>query len=398
MWIKRDFEETFHQTQTLPAVLIKGMRQCGKSSFLKRILSPHTQIAYLDHLELRQLAEENPALFFKQFPPPILIDEVQYAPNLFPQIKLIIDEAREARLADGGKKIPIQFLMTGSEQTEIRQKINESLGGRISEYILHPLSVHELKHHDARFDIRTVFLKGGWPELHIDHDLHPQDFLNQLIDSFIGKDIARKQGVEKIQSFMKALRLLAARSGQLLNVSEIAAQVSVKSPALHDWINLLEENYVLTQLPSFVGNLSKRVVKSKKIFINDLGLTTRLQGWLELEPLFLSPMMGHCFETLVYTEILRTKDHFNKRWNIFYWRTKHGEEIDFIVEDERGKRMAIEAKVTGTDVNPAEYLKHVDADHPIYVVTLAGVPTKKSSRCIEVPITELAEMLLSVLG
>ncbi|MBI2606179.1 MAG: ATP-binding protein [Deltaproteobacteria bacterium] len=374
------------------------MRQAGKSSLLLRLSGTKYRVAKLDDLDLRTLAQDNPALFFEQYPAPVIVDEAQYAPNLFPEIKLRIDRLREARLHGSKENLSSLFLMTGSEQTEIKLKIRESLGGRLSEYTLHPFSIHELLTHDPHLNLNSLFLRGGWPELHVDPGLRPDEFLNQLIDTFIGKDVARKQGVEKMQSFMKALKLLAARTGQLLNVSEIAAQAGVKSPIMHDWISLLEENFILTQLPSYSANLSKRVVKSKKILMNDLGLATRLQGWRELEPLLLSPSLGQNFETLVYTEILRTRDHFNKRWNLHYWRTKQTEEVDFLIEDERGKIVAIEAKVTGADFNPREYLKYFGAKNPIYVVTLAGREIRRSATCTEIPIRNLARLLLDELA
>ncbi len=398
MWIKRDFQSVFEKLHPLPAVLLRGMRQTGKSSLLQKLSGVNVPVARLDHLDLRSLAQENPALFFAQYPPPILIDEAQYAPNLFPEIKLMIDKLRENRLKGDPKKISTLFFMTGSEQTEIKKKVMESLGGRLSEYTLHPLSIHELVSHNPNYNLQDVFLTGGWPELHIDPALRPDEFLNQLIDSFIGKDIARKQGVEKIDSFMKALKLIAARTANLLNTSEIAGVSGVRSPIMHDWISLLEENFVLTQLPSFSTNLSKRVVKSKKIFMNDVGLATRLQGWRAREPLLLSPTLGQNFETLVFTEILRTKDHFQKRWNIYFWRTKQMEEIDFLIEDERGKIIAIEAKVTGTSFKPKEFIKHFGEKTPIYMATLEGKTLKRSENCTEVPVRKLAELLLSELA
>ncbi len=350
----------------------------------------------LDDLDLRELAQSSPRLFFKQYPPPVIIDEAQYAPHLFPEIKLLIDGWREERIKRKRPSFAASILMTGSEQTEIKEKIQESLGGRLSEYTLHPLSIHEMIAHDSDFNLREFFLKGGWPELYVNPTLRPDQFLNQLIDTFIGKDIARKQGVEKIISFMKALKLLAARTGQLLNVSEIAAQAGVKSPVTQDWINLLEENYVVTQLPSFSTNLSKRVVKANKIFINDVGLASRLQGWRELEPLLFGPQLGGLFETLVFSEILKTKDHFHRRWNLYYWRTKQKEEIDFLIEDEQGKVIALDAKVAGEPVTPKEYLTHGPSKH-VYVVSMKGKPMKKSATCTEIPLETLAKFLLSEL-
>lgn len=396
MWIKRDFQDTFASLSPLPAVLLRGMRQTGKSSVLQQLGGDRYRVARLDDLDHRNLAQESPALFFKQFAPPVIIDEAQYAPNLFPQIKLMIDEWRTLRIRQQVPDFKASFLMTGSEQTEIKEKIQESLGGRLSEYTLHPLSVHELERHHPNFDLLGSFLKGGWPELYVDPTLKPDEFLNQLIDTFIGKDIARKQGVEKMLSFMKALKLLAARSGNLLNVSEVAAQSGVKSPITQDWINLLEENFVLTQLPSFSNNLSKRVVKSRKVFINDVGLASRLQGWRELDPLIVSPQFGSLFETLVFTEILRTRDHFQKRWNLYYWRTKQTEELDFIVEDETGKRIALDAKVTGQNIQAPEFQKHVQMGM-LYVVTLSDQELRLGPNCLQIPIKNLASLLLSEL-
>lgn len=159
---------------------------------------------------------------------------------------------------------------------------------------------------------------------------------------------------------------------------------------------MLEENFVLTQLPSFSNNLSKRVVKSRKVFINDVGLASRLQGWRELDPLIVSPQFGSLFETLVFTEILRTRDHFQKRWNLYYWRTKQTEELDFIVEDETGKRIALDAKVTGQNIQAPEFQKHVQMG-TLYVVTLSDHELRLGPNCLQITIKNLASLLLSEL-
>ena len=395
MWIYRDILTSFDVLTGLPAKLLQGMRQVGKTSLLEELTKNTACKASLDLLPIRELASSNPELFFKNFTPPVFIDEVQYAPELFPQMKYLIDEERKKRrnLKSNLTIIPM-FYLTGSNYSELDKNIKETLAGRIERYTLHTLSVHEIQITIPDYYIGDLFLKGGWPELWVDTNLSIPHYINEFIQSFIEKDIARSYGIEKISSFLKALRLMAARAAQIMINSDIAKSCEVSAPTISDWLSLLEKNHVVTLLKPFESNLNKRLVKSPKIFINDCGLATRLQGWTNYLQLSESSQFGHLFENLVFTEILKTRDHYRKNWEIFFWRTKDGEEVDFLVQNESGKIIALDAKVKFENINPHSLFKTLPAVKNIFIVTLTGQELQRSESNFQVPIEKLCDLLL----
>lgn len=350
MWIKRDLLNFLqgNRASALPIKVLRGPRQVGKTSLLNH-LKTHKLILF-DDLGIRNLAESNPALFFEQFTGPLILDEATLAPQIFPEIKKRVDAERRGHL-EAGKPITIDLWVTGSNQTLLHKAVRESLSGRANYYFLNTISIHEWKAtFQESISLSMLFMRGGWPELHAFPNLNPVQYLNDFISTFIEKDIVSAAGIEKKAAFSKALQIASGRIAQLLNASDIAKIVGVDVTTIQSWIALFEQNGVLRILPPYYVNLNQRLIKTPKIYFEDVGLAVRLQGWTAFEPILLSPYFGHLFENLVLSEIVRFFLNRGEQPEIFFVRSKMQEEIDFLLQLSNQRFIAIEVKVTPMDL------------------------------------------------
>lgn len=398
MYVKRDFFGTLQAYEHLEAVLLWGPRQVGKSTLLSQ-LNPKSSI-YLDDLISRRKAQEDPALTLQDLEPPCLIDEAQYAPSLFSEIKLRIDRQRRERLKTNSPRSQTLYYLTGSNRLLLDRNVKESLAGRCSLFVLHGFSVREILASFPETSIKTLLWKGGFPELYTSTQLSPQRFLNDYILSFIEKDIAASAGIQKLGEFQTVLALLAARTGQFLSVAEVAGAAGVDQKTVQSWIDLLQRNCILELVPPFHSNLSKRITKMKKLFFYDVGLCSRLQGQTDENLLWNSAQAGSLFETLVFSEIVKTKDNFLKEWRISTWRTKDQNEIDFIVQT-KDQTLFIESKLAIHGAKPfaldPEAKKVFPANSPKIVVTAGGKKEYLDRETLRVPIHQLGDHLLTKL-
>jgi predicted AAA+ superfamily ATPase len=350
MWIQRDllsYLTRAHSDQTLPIKVLRGPRQVGKTSLLHH-LGTHRLVLF-DDLGVRSLAQENPALFFEQFTGPLILDEATLAPNIFPELKKRVDQARRLH-QDTGSPIEIDIWITGSNQTLLQKAVRESLAGRASYFSLNTLSLHEwIKAFSHPFSLRTFCMRGGWPELYVSPNLNAIQYLNDFISTFIEKDIVNAAGIEKKAAFSKSLQLLAGRVGQLLNYSDIAKNVGVDTTTVQSWTALLQENGILRILEPYYNNLNQRLIKTPKIYFEDVGLAARLQGWSEFDPLLLSPYFGHLLENLALSEITRFFTNQGLEASFYFVRSKEQVEIDFLLQISNQRFVAIEIKTTPMD-------------------------------------------------
>lgn len=393
MWIDRDLRSTL-QRPSLPARVLVGPRQSGKSSLLARVVSDAAWVS-LDDLQTRQRAQSDPSLLLEsaglEAGRALILDEAAQAPNLFPEIKRRIDEARR----QGGREPDIWI--TGSNRVLLDGQVRESLAGRASYFFLHTLSVAEL---GDRASLADWFLRGGFPELYARPELDPSRYLDDYVRTFVEKDVAVSAGILQTEAFLRALRLLAARTGTLLNATDIGQLAGVKGQTVSGWLDLLQQNAIALRLQPYQTNLSKRVVRTPKIYVLDVGLAACLQGWRAVEPLLASPQAGPLFETLVLGELVRARDHRSLPLSLCFWRTKEGEEIDFLVEVQSaaGPRwIALDAKFAIQNVPPVTVPKSFAKQFPeiseIWIVTPGGDETRLSASSIQVPIRRLAERL-----
>jgi len=402
MFIHRDISQQLSQNPDWIQILI-GPRQCGKST-LFATLGGNFQEVTLDDLRLRQLAQNDPALFFQQFEPPLIIDEVQYAPNLFPELKKRIDQLKRKALLDpaaGQKKPKVLFRLTGSDQILIDKNIKETLTGRASYYYLNTCTVDEILRANAAISIKEILFKGGWPELYANENLSVVNYLNEYIRTCVEKDIVISAGIQKISAFHMILGLLAARTGQLLDYANISKDSGISGVTVKDWVSTLERADFLYLLKPFATSLNKRLIKTPKIYFLDTGLATRLQGWSDSLTLFNSPQIGALFETLALAEIVKFIRNYKKDWKLFFWRTKDGDEIDFVLQTNTTTFHGFEVKLSLQNMPkaisyPAMYEKLFSPQSPLIIITFGGSALKLSSQCSTLPIAELHDYLMKL--
>lgn len=401
MIIERDIGQRIVGDRGAYIQILIGPRQCGKSTLLSTLSGDVFSEVTFDDLQLRTVANDDPAMFMAQHPCPLIIDEVQYAPNIFPELKRIVDEIKRQRLLDNQQSgSDVLFRLTGSNQILLDKHVKESLVGRALYYSLNTLTVHEIMKALPASDIFDVIFKGGWPELYINPALSITHYLNDYIRLYIEKDIVLSAGVSKQREFNTVLAMLAARTGGFINYSSISKDSGVRSITVKEWVSVLQRSNLIYLLPPRENNLNKRVVKTPKLYFLDTGLAVRLQGWSEKEPLLNSPQIGGLFETLVFCEIIKLIQNFGKDWKLSVWRTREGEEIDFVIDISPEKVIALDAKLGIHKIRqqslPESFSKYVPQAKELILVTVGGNVKRLSDSCVQVPIAELTEYLLQV--
>ena len=345
MWFRRTYEEILRRpTEALrlfPVWLFLGPRQVGKSSLLRRCAEPDRQIVNLDDLATRGRAHRDPALFAADLRLPLLIDEIQYAPALLSAIK---------QLADRPTAPPGAIWLTGSQSFEVMQGVRESLAGRVAVLNLFGLSDEEKG--TAPTTPKEAFERiwsTSFPKLQGVSGTDAVDlYLSSYLQTYIERDVRELLGIQKRREFEIFVRMCALRTGQVLNTVEIARDAGISPNTAKEWISLLEDSFLIRLVHPHHTNRTLRMIKSPKLYFLDAGLAAWLAGWRDPETLRLSPMAGAIYETQVFGELLRHYRHRAREVDITYWRTRDGEEIDFLVEA-AGRICPIEVKMGTPD-------------------------------------------------
>lgn len=333
MWIERkNTKKLLDAAINRPAILLTGIRQAGKSSLLQRLF-PEAEYVTLDKVLMANEAIENPTKFLSRFKKQVIIDEIQYAPSLFRELKIRIDEERATK----GK-----WILTGSQQFPLMKGISESLAGRVRIINLHTLSANELNQAGLIKNHRELLCKGGFPEVWAEN-LDADEFYNDYIQTYLERDLKQILNVSNLSDFRRFLMLLATRVGQIINYTELSKGIGISNNTIKSWVNSLETSGIIHLLPPFYNNLGKRLIKSPKLFFCDNGLVASLLNIHSLTSLDNSPLMGSIWENFVFTEFI--KSGFLPGKNLFYYRDQNGVEIDFILETD-GLITLVEAKNT----------------------------------------------------
>lgn len=323
--------------QKYPIVLVTGARQVGKSTLLRALL-PTAHYVSLDDPTIRERAQTDPKLFVATLPTPAIIDEVQYAPELFPLLKLQVD----ADEAMG------QYWLSGLQQFHLMQNVTESLAGRVGIFHLNGLSTRELLG-DAmaaplaeRLTDRTrptlavgeVFeriWRGSYPALHGARQLTPETFFPSYVQTYLERDVRSLAEVGNLQAFLRFMRLAAARTGQLLNVQELAQAADVSVTTARGWLSILEASGITFLLEPFHTNLSKRLVKRPKLYFADTGLAAWLAGWHTAPALAVGTAAGAFLETYVLSELRKSYQHHGRWQPLHFYRDHDGKEVDVLL-------------------------------------------------------------------
>ncbi len=296
---------------------------------------PNAEYATLDKVAMAAEAEENPSRFLGRFPRQVILDEIQYAPSLLRELKVLIDANR----TDYGR-----WILTGSQRMSLMQGISESLAGRIGILQLETLSAKELRG-SGRFSIDEVdasLWKGGFPECWANPAMDIGMYFDDYIQTYLERDLKTLVNVSNLRDFQRFIQICATRAGQLLNMADMAKQVGVAAGTIKSWLGALEASGIIHLLPPYFANIGKRLAKSPKLYFADNGLLCRLLHVGDGKALESSLHVGNIWENMVLTELIKTTNAKPGR-NLFYYRDQNTVEIDFVVES-AASLFLIEAK------------------------------------------------------
>lgn len=326
--IYRDFSVVVDSyLKSFSAVLILGARQVGKTTLLKKHLSKTHKYVLLEDPDSRDLAINDPRTFLKQFAPPVIIDEFQNAPQLVNYLQGLIDANRSLKG---------QIVLTGSQNFQMMEQITQSLAGRVGVLTLYGLSSHEIQKKTDSLttheSIAQLILRGTYPELWKDQNIKTRDWMSSYVQTFLERDLRKLAQVGDLATFERFLKITAIRTGQILNVSELASDCGVSSPTAQKWLSILERAYIIRLVQPYINNLTSRVRKASKIYFLDTGLASYLMGYRDIKSLLQSPHMGALFETLVYSDFIKRMANDGEIPDHFYLQTKSKVGVDFIVQ------------------------------------------------------------------
>ena len=355
MYIKRHIEKVLKQAiNEKGALCITGARQVGKSTVLKKMFNKHTELS-LDEGRLLRLALEQPEEFFLQFEPPVFVDEIQYAPQLFPYIKLYIDKTG----------VKGAFVLSGSQRYEMMTGMTESLAGRINLIDLYGLSTREILGDDFNDvflptrdyltkrkpkalkynDIWEMIWRGFFPEI-VENGTDWKRFYSSYIRTYLDRDVSKLGQVGNLMQFEKFMAVIAARTGQLINIADVAKDTGISYPTAEKWFSILVASNIIYILKPYHNNVLKRLIKTPKVYFMDSGLACYLIGWDNPQVLKNGVMAGAMFETFVICEIIKSwanASGVTPSINFFFFRDKDGNEIDLLI-NQNGTLYPIEIK------------------------------------------------------
>ncbi len=409
-----DFERTLKThilecSENFPVVLVTGARQVGKTTLLRSLCEPHRRYISLDDPLALALAKEDPALFLERNPPPLLIDEVQYAPELLTHIKIRVD-------AQGGALGKAAYWLTGSQPFHLMRGVAESLAGRVAVITMLGLSRQEMigqgaalippfvptasvlqarqvLHQSAPWTHDQLFAhiwRGSFPALARNARLNRDVFYSSYLQTYIQRDVRALAQVGSEVVFTRFVRAAAARTAQLLNIADLARDTDIHPATAKQWLSILQASGIVHLLQPWHSNTTKRLVKTPKLYFLDTGLCSYLTQWSSPQTLEAGAMSGAIFETWVITEILKSYWHTGRTPVCSFLRTKDQYEVDLLIEQD-GMIYLIECKKSAS---PSRHnLQGINALHQLQtnaadaaVVCLVPNATALSSRIQAVPI------------
>ena len=374
MYVSRTLETFIRRaTAQFSVLLVTGARQVGKTTLLLHLSRDERTYVSLDDPLVLSLAREDPPLFLQRFPPPVLIDEIHYAPQLLPYLKMAVDKSRDPGL----------FWLTGSQQFHLMKGVSESLAGRVGVVHLLGLSRKEMAAQGlecAPFlptpdaiggrlgksgklplkDLYRLIWRGAFPAMALSHEVDRDFFYSSYVQSYLQRDVRDLARVGDEMAFLRFLRAAAARTGQLLNLTDLSRDVHVAVNTAKNWLSILQASGVAYLLEPYHTNLTSRLVKTPKLYFLDTGLCAYLTEWSSPETLEAGAMSGAILETWIMAELLKGYLHNGRRAPFYYYRDKDQKEIDLLIVED-GTIYPLEFKKTASpnkeDVRHFQILK-----------------------------------------
>lgn len=343
MYIRRALENVVKKASaSFPVLLVTGPRQVGKTTLLQKLAADDRTYVSLDSPLVRELAKTDPELFLQRYRPPVLIDEIQYAPELLPYIKIFVDTNRSKG----------SFWLTGSQMFHMMKNVSESLAGRVAvipmqglsnseihgienrPYITDPSALEERYNICPRQDVTDIFeriVTGSMPVAHTE-EFDRELYYSSYVNTYLQRDIKDLTQVGDELAFLRFITACAARTGRMLSYADLAKDVGISPPTAKQWLSILVSSGVVTLLEPYFNNSLQRIIKSPNLYFLDTGLCSYLTRWNSAETLEVSAMAGQFFETYVVGEIIKSYLNAGLRPPLFYYRDTDKREIDLIVE------------------------------------------------------------------
>lgn len=304
-----------------PIVTLTGVRQCGKSTLLKNLLTDYTYVS-LEDPDTREFANTAPREFLQKYNTHCIFDEIQQVPSLFSYLQTVVDESKEMG----------QYILSGSHNFNLMKSISQSLAGRTAVLSLAPFSMSELNNENLLPNkLEEIMYKGFYPPIY-DRNIEPYDYFPSYIDTYIERDVRLLQNISNSTAFIRFIKLLALHSSQTINYTELANESAVSIPTVKSWLSILIQSYLIFELQPYYKNISKRLVKSPKIYFYDTGLLCFLLGIETHNNLRLNDRFGCIFETMMISEYIKSKLFCARKPNGYFYRDTNQLEVDLIDE------------------------------------------------------------------
>lgn len=318
-----------------PVITITGPRQSGKTTCC-RLSFPNLPYSSLETPETRNYAISDPRAYLGQFENGGIIDEIQRVPEITSYLQEIIDNPKFTGL----------FVLTGSQNFSVRNTINQSLAGRSAAFTLLPFSIGEIKKNTDEIEDKELIYKGFYPRLY-DKTIPPHRFYSDYVNTYIERDLRSLSLIKDLSTFQTFLKLCAGRTGELLNLQNLANDCGIAQSTAREWVSLLEASYIIYRLPPFFQNVGKRLIKSPKIYFYDPGLAAYLIDIVDPVQIDTHPLRGALFETMILSELIKIRFNMGRNNNLLFYRDSNGSEVDVVIPQSIGNTI-IEIKSAKT--------------------------------------------------
>ena len=337
--------------QKFQVITLTGPRQSGKTTLVKATF-PDLPYVSLEEPDIRQIALTDPRGFLSNYPNGVILDEIQNTPELFSYIQRIVDENRQ-----------IQFILTGSSNFLLMEKISQTLAGRTAVLHLLPFSLQELEPLADSYE--NLIFKGQYPRIY-DRTIPPPDFYPSYIQTYVDRDVRMIKNIGDINAFIQFTQLCAGRIGQPLNYASLANDAGISPNTAKSWLSILESSYILYRLQPYHRNFNKRLIKSPKLYFYDTGVACSLLGLREQEQVNLHYMKGSLFENLILNEFIKRSFNRGENRQPYYWQDNHGKEIDCLLVNGE--------KVTAVEIKSGKTMSTSYFENLKYWRSLAALP------------------------
>ncbi len=337
--IKRTLQKQLQASaKQFPVITVTGPRQSGKTTLLRDMFPDYTYVN-LENLDQRAAAVEDPKAFLNYYGTGgVIIDEAQHVPELFSYLQQIVDE---------NKKMG-QYILTGSQDFLLLEKISQSLAGRVAVHHLLPFEMGEILTDAARQQtLDQILFTGLYPAIY-DREIPAENYFPSYLQTYIERDVRSLKRIGDLNVFRRFLQLCAGRTGQLLNLASLANELGIDAKTVRAWLSILEASFIVFLLPPYFKNYNKRIVKHPKLYFYDTGIVCSLLGLTDSVQLKTHYLRGSLFENLIITEYIKKKHHEGRPPGCYFWRDNSGNETDLLIED-KGKLTALEIK-SGTTI------------------------------------------------